>query len=122
MTRTQIRGAMMLVMVALVACKSSADQTKRLDDEMIAEAKRAAADESTFVADSMKFDSTFTRMPIDSARLQNVKEFDSDGNSTVVTRFLAFSGAKVCQLSKEKFTAVAPNDTIRCQWADKVEP
>lgn len=102
MMRMQIRAALVVV-VAMIACESSADKAKRLDDEMIAEAKHAAADESTFVADSMKFDSTFTTMPVDSSRMLNVTELDGEGSSNIVTRYFVFSHAKVCQLSREKF-------------------
>ena len=121
MKRYHIQVALLPFVVTMIACESAEQKAKRVDSEMVAEAKRAAVEESTFVSDSVKFDSTFTTMAVDSAKMLNTTELDGNGGSDLVTRYFAYSGAKVCQLSKEKFPTVAPKDTIHCQWADKVD-
>ncbi|MDQ6612959.1 MAG: hypothetical protein M3Y64_11035 [Gemmatimonadota bacterium] len=45
-------------------------------------------------------------MAADRTGMLNVTELDGEGGSNLVTRYCAFSSAKACPLSKDKFVKV----------------
>lgn len=97
------------------------DSVKYTDSVMQSMAMTSQHDSANYLADSSKIAQSITQGIV--TKKDTMITEDDDGNVIHYYVFWATSGtAKVCQVTAQRYHKTFVNDTLSCQWSDKVEP
>lgn len=113
----RIPTTLAIALLAVGACTSAEEKQRRLEEAMVRAAKADAADESTFVADSVAVLQSITMDTVVELQMRVVEGSAEDTETQYVTRYLALSPrGNRCLLDSLKYQTLVRGDTLSCQW------
>jgi hypothetical protein len=113
----RVHAIVAVALCAVAACTSAEEKQRQRDEAMIEAAKADAADESTFVADSLALLKSIVMDTVTDLQVRIVDGSSDDTDTQLVTQYVAVSPrGNRCLVDSLKYHALVRGDTLSCQW------